>query len=461
VSWLDATYRRSPVLVQNAFATAYGLKERAVRYGGQYQAFVRDLQRSEWWTRDQLQAEQDARLRAMVAHCAREVRHYRALFRSLGLEEGDIHTAADLHHLPILEKETVRAQPETFRPQQLAERALPQTTGGTTGTPLHYYATPSAVQYNYAAYEARFRVWAGVRFGERLASINGKVIVPVESEQPPFWRYNLAFNQLYLSGYHMSERNLPHYVAQLRRFRPEAIVGYVSTVHALAQHMLMSGAVGLIQPKAVLVSSETLFDWIRADIEAAFGCKVYNGYSLGELTAFISECPAGSLHISPEYGAVELVPIDGNLELVATGLFNHAMPLLRYRTGDVVEPASSDRCACGRELPLVKAIIGRVDDRVVTPEGTVVGPASLSLAFQSVPKLKAAQIEQETSAAITVLIAAGGAFGLAEEQLLLAELRKRLGTTLRIELRHVAAIPRTSGGKQRLIVSRLNQAVRR
>jgi phenylacetate-CoA ligase len=456
---LDAAYRHSPVFVQNIISTGYGLKERLLRYGGDYKNFVHQLEQSQWWSREELEAYQNARLQKLIKFCAQEVPHYQEVFSSLGLRPEDIRTPADLAQLPILEKETVRDDPERFIPRRLNEKRLAQTTGGTTGRPLHYFVTPSAVQYNYAVYETRFRNWAGVKFGERMASINGKAVVPIEANEGPFWRSNLAFNQLYLSAYHLSDKNLPHYIRRLQEFNPRVIVGYVSTVHTIARYIIDNNLFGLIRPKAVLVSSETLFAWLRADIESAFECKVFDGYSLGEPVVFISECEAGSLHVSPEYGVLETIEINENLEMVCTGLTNYAMPLVRYRTGDVVELAKTQTCLCGRQLPLVKSILGRIDDRVVTPEGTVVGPAPLSLAFQSVSNLKDAQIYQETPQAITLSISVAEAFSDRDEQFMLSELRKRLGRRLLIKVVRVSEIGRTSGGKQRLVISKIKANV--
>jgi phenylacetate-CoA ligase len=447
------------VLFQNLMASGYGFQQRLLRHGGRYQQYCRELEQSQWWPLEALQDYQNRRLRALVDFCYTQVPYYQDLFDSLQLRPTDIRTLADLAYLPILEKETVRAQPEQFTPRHLRERRIPKSTGGTTGKPLRYYVTPSAVQYSYATYEVRFRNWAGVKFGDRMASINGKPIVPIKTMTPPFWRYNLAFNQLYLSPYHLSDSNLPYYIRRLQQFEPQVIVGYVSTVHAIARFILAHDYIGLIRPKAMLVSSETLFDWIRADIETAFQCKVSNSYGLGELVAFISECEAGSLHISPEYGAVEMVKLDHNLELICTGLFNYAMPLLRYRTGDIVEPASEKTCACGRHLPMVRAILGRVDDQVVTPDGVMVGPAPLSVAFKSVPNLKEAQIYQQTTEKITAHLVVTDAFTPATEQFLLEELRKRLGYSLEIQLVYETSIARTSSGKQRLIISECSNQV--
>lgn len=450
-------YRSSPVALQHAAATAFGVRERVLRYGGRHREYARDLSESQWWPPDRLQQHQDERLRQMVEFCVAQVPHYRDLFRDLGLAAGSIRTATDLAQLPVLEKETVRARPERFVPERGRgrERLLPATTGGTTGTPLRFFVTPSALQYNYAAYEVRFRQWAGARFGQRTASLNGRVVVPAHQQGPPFWRHNLAFNQLYLSAYHLSPGNLPAYVDKLRRYAPEVVVGYVSTVHVLARHLLDHGLVGAVRPRAVLVSSETLFPWLRADIEAAFGCRVTNGYSLGELTAMISECPAGTMHVSPEYGVVEAVAGDAGTELVTSTLCNRGMPLLRYRTGDLVVPGSGAPCACGRGLPTVAEILGRVDDRVLTPDGRTVGPAPLSLAFQGIRGLRAAQVVQDEIGRVTVVVATTAGYGDDEERRLRAELAARLGPSLAIGFERVDEVPRTAGGKQRLIRSTL------
>lgn len=450
---IDEIYRRSPVAVQNVMATAFGVQQRVLRHGGRYQGYVRELNESQWWSRERLQADQDRRLRSIISFCASSVPYYRDVFRALRLDPETIKTVADLPRLPLLEKETVREAPERFVPDTLNERRIRSTTGGTTGTPLTYYVTPSAVQYNYATYESRMRQWAGVRFGQRMATVNGRVIVPMTQPGPPYWRSNLAFNQLYLSAYHLTPSNLPLFIDRLARFRPDVIVGYVSAVHTLARFLIESAQRGRVSPKSVLVSSETLFPWVRDEIESGFGCRVVNGYSLGELTAFISECPSGSLHVSPEYGVVETLEIENATEIVATGLFNRAMPLVRYRTRDTVTPAGETACPCHRQLPVIHEILGRVDDQLVTPEGSRVGPAALSLAFQNITGVREAQIVQTATDEATVYVVPSSQFGTEQRLQLEGELRKRLGESLRLSLVDTESIPLSGSGKRRLIVS--------
>jgi phenylacetate-CoA ligase len=451
---LADVYRSLPVPAQDLMATAYGLRQLPVRHGGRYRSFTVDLDARQWWDGERLATDQDRRVQEMVRWCGARIPHYRDLFRSLALDPRDLRSAADLTALPLLDKEQVRAEPERFLPDPAVDRLVPQTTGGTTGLPLRYWATRDAVRFNYATYEVRTRRWAGVRFGDRMASFHGQPVVPAGTTSGPFWRRNLAFNQLYCSVYHLSDEHLDAYVDELERFDPVVLAGYTSAVHRVAAHLLRTGQVGRVRPRAVIVSSETLFPEHRREMEEAFGCRVTDAYSLGELVAWASGCEHGQMHVSTEYGVIELVADpDGSTEIVATGLINRGMPLLRYRTGDVATGLEGGRCTCGRGLPRLSGLSGRADDVVHTPEGTTVGPAPMSLAFQRVPNLRRAQVRQSDPSALTVLLEVTPDFGDADEAFLAQELHRRLGPSIRLDFERVEVLPRTSGGKERLIVS--------
>lgn len=455
---LSAIYQRLPVPAQNLFASAYGLRELSRRHRGGYARAVEELTEREWWTTEELAWDQASRLRSMATWCEARIPYYRDTFAELGLSAQDLRSLADLRHLPLLDKETVRADPERFLPDPPRPRLVRQTTGGTTGTPVRYWATLDAVRANYAAYEARCRRWAGVRLGQRLASFHGQPIVPERQHGGPYWRRNLAFHQTYFSVYHLNQDTIADYIDELARFAPEVIAGYTSAVHRIAVGLIEADQVGRMQPEAVIVSSETLTPTMRRDMETAFGCRVTNAYSLGELVAFVSECEHGEMHVSTEYGVIEL--LDGPLgaEIVASTLINRGMPLLRYRTGDLAVGTDGGRSSCGRGLPVVREIIGRVDDAVRTPEGATVGPAPMSLAFQRVPHLRRTQVRQDRVEELLVLVEVDAEFTADDEAFMVAELRRRLGPTIRLAVEHVDALPRTVGGKERLVVSTIGRA---
>ena len=182
-----------------------------------------------------------------------------------------------------------------------------------------------------------------------MVSINGKPIVPMTQSGPPYWRHNLAFNQLYVSAYHLSDANLPAIIERMAAFaaaRDRRVHVGGAPDRAVHERSRMERTGPPARGPRQLGDRVRLA--ARRTSSARSRCKVYNGYSLGEPVCFVSECPEGSMHVSPEYGVIELVESEGGHEIVATGLINDAMPFLRYRTGDLAVPGDGTPCRCGR-----------------------------------------------------------------------------------------------------------------
>ena len=177
---------------------------------------------------------------------------------------------------------------------------------------------------------------------------------------------------------HLLPKNLPYYAAALEDFRPVYLCGYPSSMHVLAEYYRRAGQ----RPaplKAVLTSAETLLDTQRRTIEETFRTRVFDQYGQTEMQSFWYECPAGRMHAHPLAGITEILRPDGSPaapgemgEIVLTGLINYAMPLIRYRVGDTAR-ASSEKCPCGRGMPVIQEIGGRLDDFVYTRERGFLG----------------------------------------------------------------------------------------
>lgn len=449
-------YYKTPIFFQNFLLTLYGFYLYRQRYCGKFHRYVKELKETEWLSREELEEIQNARLRRMIKHCYQNVPYYRNCFDKIGLNPEEIKTTKDLAKIPILEKSYLKAHLNEFIATNIPKRKLIFfNTGGTTGTPLAIGVTEEIIQYNFATDAARYKHWAGVKLGDRLATFLGKPIVSIKINKPPFWRYNKAFNQILFSSFHLSRNNLKYFVEELNRFQPKVIQGYVSTIYTVAKYII-DNEKKVFSPKAVLVSSETLFDWQRKIIEKAFNCKVYNNYGAAELVAFITECEKGGLHINPEYGVIEFLKKGNVYEAICTTLFNFAMPLIRYRIGDIIIPANNEKCPCGRELPLVKSILGRVDDMIITAEGNYISPASLSLVFQAAPNIKEAQLVQNSREEILVRLVKEEGFNQSNLNFIEKELRVRLGYKTLLKFEFPSKIERTQGGKYRFIISNLN-----
>jgi phenylacetate-CoA ligase len=359
--------------------------------------------------------------------------------------------------LEVLEKSTVKAAANEFVSEAVPPgQRMMVSTSGTTGSPLQVTASKDAVAVNFAFF-SDFLYRCGLDPFERSVTFAGRLVVPNSQEGPPYWRCNYAMRTWLFSSYHISERNAPHYIAQLRKVKPAYIDSYPSAVYALSKYIVDNNIVLGFALKGIVTSSETLTADQRSVIERAFGCKVYDQYGCAEMAAFVYQCRMGGYHIHPLYGVFEVLDADGRPcapgvegDVVLTGLINDAMPLLRYRIGDRAITADAP-CACGSAHPAVKRIVGREDDYIVTPEGNLVG--RLDPLFKGLVGISEAQIVQRSLREIAVLVVPQPNFDESSVEGLVTGLRERVGAQMSVKVEVVNQIPRGSGGKFRSVIS--------
>jgi phenylacetate-CoA ligase len=418
----------------------------------------------EQWTHHQWESWREERLAFLLHRAAAKVPYYRDQW-SERRRRGDRAPLDVLGNWPILEKETLRAQAAAFvADDRSPSRMFHDHTSGTSGKSLDLWLSRGTVQAWYALFEARCRHWNGVSRRDRWAMIGGQLIVSVKQDEPPFWVWNASLHQLYLSAYHLAPRHAAGYVEALRRYGVRYIVGYPSAVHALAREVLSQN---LRAPPLdfVLANAEPVLPHQRREIEEAFGCPVRETYGMAEIVADASECQEGRMHLWPEVGDIEVLSANGLAtvgemgELVCTGLLNFDMPLIRYRVGDRGALAAPDSsCGCGRRLPLLSAIDGRIDDVLYTPDGRVVG--RLDPVFKSSLPIKEAQIIQDELDLVRIRYVRDARFSERDAQSLVDRVRERMGS-VRVVLEEVDSIPRTTNGKFRAVVCNLSSDQRR
>lgn len=436
-------YRHSPIWAQELLISAQSSPRSLLREGRAFEAMAAQLHESQWWSEHQLRDFQARRLRTIVESAARDVPYYRDRYRPLAL---------DFDKLPLITKDDVRKAGRSLISERKQRPLFSGSSSGTTGTPLRLYQDLPAINRE-NAFAWRQLTWAGLRRGERRAWMRGDMIVPASLKKPPYWRLNRAENMLMLSSYHLSESAASAYLDALVRFDPVVIQAYPSSIGFLATWMLSAGTRYRGNSlRGIVTSSETLSDLRRREIESAFGCRMFDWYGQFERVAAIGTCEHGRHHLLSDYSFVELLPAeDGLFELVGTGFNNLSMPLIRYRCGDLVRPARvNERCACGRPFPLIEQVIGRVDDPIKLSDGRSIG--RLDHIFKGVEGILEAQIRQDDVDAVTMLVVPAATFGERTRTTLLRNARERLGGEVALELRTVAAIPRTANGKFKGVV---------
>lgn len=459
-TWPDRVYWSSPVFLQNLLISAYGFYIYKRRYGGRHSEYLQSLRESQWYPKNRIDELQFMNLSSVIRNAFQTVPFYQEIYKKHGVAPSFLQNLDDLRKLPIITKEDLRANPKLFVSDFSGSGRLVEIhTSGTTGSPLTIYLRSEALEKNYAFF-SRSLEWAGIEPGQKSATFAGRVIMSAKQVEPPLWRKNWIMRNTLFSSYHISERNLPSYVDELKRIQPIFIDSYPSAIFSIGKFLLDRGIEAGIAPKAIITSSETLFDNQREVIEKAFHSRVFDQYGSAEMVGFINQCEKGSYHVNPEYGIVEIIKKDGKPakdgepgELVCTGFVNSAMPLVRYNTGDSAI-ACENICPCGRAYPVVKSILGRTDDVIVTRDGRFIG--RLDPVFKSLSsRIKEAQIIQEDYDRIVVKIVVNKDFCSHDENLLTEELKRRIGSTISINIMQVNEIPRSSAGKFRSVLSRV------
>lgn len=450
MSFATRVYERAPLWLQNLLVSTYGIRLRRLRYGPIGRQALARLRKSQWMSEEEIRQYQLAAMAAVVEAATSEVPFY----RQRSGKHMPITSFETLRELPLLTKSDVQRAGRRMISDRYRDMSLTEVhTGGTTGKPLSVFCDSATLQRNYAFF-ARFKEQAGIGQSARTATFAGRTVVPIGASAP-YWRHNRAANTLLFSSYHIGRATIPSYVQALEDFAPDLIDSYPSSIEPIARYVLEKDITS-VRPAAVITSSETLLPSVRAMLERAFACTVFDHYGSAEMVALITQCEAGTYHIVPEFGFVEV--LDGGRqvqpgetgEIVATGFINPVMPLVRYATGDQAV-LGRGKCSCGRLGQTIERIEGRMDDVIVTPEGNLVG--RLDPIFKAVSSLYETRIVQDANDHVRVEIVAASEFTHRMEESLRAEVRSRLGPRMRLDIVRVSGIERTASGKLRTVVN--------
>jgi phenylacetate-CoA ligase len=344
---------------------------------------------------------QEEKLKKLIIFSYENVPYYYHLFNKLNLKPDDICHIEDLQKLPILTKEIIRKCQKEFIPSNIKDlKFVNMSTGGSTGNPLRYRLSKDAEMLSTALGFANWG-YADYKLGDKMVTIAGSSLVPKYKSKIKMRLRAMMMNNKSFSSFDLNEKNMNKIIKELNRFKPKYIRGYASSIYLLANYIKDNNIKIDFQPTGILTTAEVLHDYQREIIEKIFSCEVFNQYGLndGGISAF--ECKKhNGLHIDMIRAIMEVVDNRGNqLEsnkegiILATDLYNYAMPFIRYATGDL-GILSNNRCNCGRDLPLLKKIVGRVSDFIYSPNGNKIHGEFFSHIFGRIDWVKQFQIIQ-------------------------------------------------------------------
>jgi phenylacetate-CoA ligase len=418
---------------------------------------LRELERSQWASPDDLKMLQRAKLRALLRHAGTQTPFYRERFRAAGVDiEGDDPLEA-IERLPILEKPEIRAYIDQMLWFDAPGGLFAHNTGGSTGEPLIFWFDRRRQAYDQAA-RARSHRWYGVDIGDRELYLWGSPIEMNRADRVRRLRDTL-FNHRLISAFEMSPTRMDNYLEAIERYRPACIFGYPSSIALLAEHGLeRSRPLTTPDLRVVFVTGEVCLPYQRDQIAAYFGVPVSDGYGSREAGFLAHECPMGEMHITAENVFIEIleddrpVPVGENGDIVVTHLDAYAMPFIRYRTGDRgrLKPG---RCRCGRGLPLMDMVHGRTTDFLYLPDGTIRHALSIIYPLRAMPGVRRFRVIQHENFAVTIDVECDKRDEQVTQEKVIRNVRPVLQDQVDVSVRIVEHIPTTDSGKYRHVLS--------
>ncbi|XYH96963.1 phenylacetate--CoA ligase family protein [Sorangium sp. So ce1128] len=418
---------------------------------------LEELERSQWRSEGEIRDLAFRRMLAALHFAEQNVPFYRARFAEHGVRAASVKSPEDLLRLPVLTRADLRAHAQELLAESFVGRLYSSGTGGSTGEPVQF-------RFDHRTYERRVAAamrsdrWAGARLGDRELHLWGTQFGETLAHKAKRSLHEAILRKKMISAFDLSDQRLAALLDEIARYRPQLIVGYTSALYQAARYALSEGR-ALPAPRGVVTSAERLFAHQREAIERAFGAPVFDRYGCRELMLIAAECErhAGK-HINTEGVYVELLrdgrhALPGEAgEVVVTDLICRSMPLIRYKNQDVAIAAGAP-CACGRGLPMLASVEGRVLDLLVGPDGQLLAGELFPHLIKDQPTIARYQVYQDRRRAITVRLVPGKGFQPETARLIERTVRQHLGERAEVSVQLVDDIPLTSSGKHRVTLS--------
>ncbi len=424
--------------------------------------YLEEYEKNQWLSEEELREIQWAKLQELLNYVYIHVPYYKRRFNEIGANPQDFKNLDDFSHFPFLTKRDIQEnQKELISDQYINKKLIQNETSGSTGDPLIFY-------YNRESYERRIAVkirsesFIGLHPGVRSIMLWGHYISQgffKNLKKNLYWK---SQNIKYVSAYQLDEANLHRIIRIINWNKPEFIISYVTPIYLLSQ-LILDKKIPIHSPKGILASAEMLYPHQKSLIEEGFHTKVYNRYGCCEFMNIAAECTERSgMHINIDNLAVEFVDPEGDWsygdikEIIVTDLHNYAMPFIRYRLGDLCRPLDQ-RCLCGRGLPVMDIVQGRVNDVIYTPDGRRVPDQIFLYIFAEVKGVRKYQVHQEVKEMLTIKLVTNDSYSPEIEKEILKMARNILGNEIKIIMEYCDDIPISPGGKFRYTCSKVSE----
>jgi phenylacetate-coenzyme A ligase PaaK-like adenylate-forming protein len=411
------------------------------------------LERSQWWSAERVRDFQWTELRKLLTHVLASVPYLREKYRAAGVVLEDLKGWDDFRRLPPLTRAEVNAHGRDLCSTAYKGKLLPHATGGSTGVPTRFFRTYESYDWRMAAKDRAYS-WSGWRLGEPALYLWGAPVGSVSRRQHVKTRaYETIHRQLVVNTFSQSDALWNDVYSRALRFRPVLVVGYVSSLDVFAAYLRRTKR-AIPGVRCAIAAAEPLVEATRWQIERGLGAPLSNTYGSREFMSVGGECEyRDGLHVHAENLVVETRDHDADApsEVLITDLHNYGMPFVRYETGDLGRMADRS-CRCGRGLPLLQSVEGRVLDALRTADGRVVPGEFFPHLLKDIPELAQYRVEQKSVDRLVISAVLTAPLSERSNGLLRREIGKVFGAGTLYELRAVTRIPELTSGKRRITV---------
>lgn len=412
-------------------------------------AFGVAMRRREWAAPRRLRAYTCARLQRVVSIAAARVPYYRTLFREAGVNPAEIRAPEDLVRIPISDTRIMRRQTpgaivvEGVDPGGLVCRR----SSGSTGITMSSYLTPFERELQ-AFYAIRVFRAGGYRVKDLLLDLTeARVPAPRKIERLGLFR----------KRYLPITDDLARHARAIESMRPDVVLMLANLIEILAEAALKQGL--RIRPRHIFTVGEHVTLHQRQLAREVFGVDPIDVYGATEFGPIAFQCAERrGYHVNTDSVILEIVdphtdaPVaPGEVgKAVVTGLVNETMPLIRYALGDLAV-VRDDRCPCGRSLPLLDSIRGRVSQMLFAGDGRRVPPWGPTTVLEETAGVERFQIVQEQAGALHVRIRGGPV----DEGDLAGRLRRLFDPGLTVTVEYVDSFGAPEVGKFKKVICRV------
>ena len=408
----------------------------------------------QWYSKEELYKIQLMGLQNILNHCYKNIPYYKNVLQKVGFNKnGD--PIEELKKIPFLTKKIIKENLPTGILDNNRKTYFSDYTSGSSGIQGEFHSDVRSFSTTYAI-QGLWWEWSGYRFGDKLLqmgmTLNRGMLKSIKDK---------LLRVKYIQAFQMSSEIILKNLSAIKGTKNYYFMGYASSLYTYAKFAKES-EIDDIQFKAVVSWGDKMFPHYRELIENQFKTQVFDSYGAAEGVMISAECEEHKYHVMTPHVFIELLDKDGNGvkpgeigDVVVTNLQNYMMPLIRYRIGDLaVKSENGEKCACGRNFPLLKKIIGRDTDIVYTPNGKALIVHFFTGIFEHFPEIEQFQVVQLKDTSLEIKYILGINFHDSVIHRIKQEMYKKAGEKFPLRFTVVSDIKPSPSGKPQIIIIR-------